>query len=128
VGMWLLVGLSAAIVVVIASKGIARRSIFRGRVSVPLRELHTTINDQVSFEIFSEVWTEIGKAYRVDPGLIRPTDTFSELSKVDSWSLGKGEDELAEWLDRKRLRRPSELRTVLDLAMWARVTERGAPL
>jgi hypothetical protein len=119
VGMWLLIGLLAAIVAVVVFKSIARRSIFKGRVTVPLRELHTNINDQVSFDIFSEVWTEIGKAYRIDPRLIRPTDTFAELSNADSWSLGKGEDELAGWLDRKRLGRPPELRTVLDFAMGA---------
>jgi len=81
-------------------------------------EMHAFVKDQVSFEIFSEVWTEIGRAYGIDPGLIRPTDTFADLGKADSWVLGKGEDDLAEWLGKRGLGRPPELRTVLDLAKW----------
>ena len=36
------------------------------------------------------------KAYGIKTGLIRPNDTFAELSKIDSWTLWNGEDELAE--------------------------------
>ncbi len=105
-GLWLLVGLAGAIVAMLVFKGLARRSIFRGRVALPLAEVHASVKDQVSFEVFNEVWTEVGKAYGIDPRLLRPTDTFADLNKADSWVLGKGEDDLAEWLDKRPLGRP----------------------
>jgi hypothetical protein len=125
-GLWLLVGLMAAIVAVLVFRLISKRSVFRGRVAVPLAEVHASVKDQVSFEVFNEVWTEVGKAYGIDPRLIRPTDTFAELSKADSWVLGNGEDELAEWLDSRRLGRPPQLQTILDLATWMRSAGSGA--
>jgi hypothetical protein len=124
-GLWLLVGLVAAIGAVLVFRALARRSVFRGRVAVTLTEVHASVKDQVSFEVFSEVWTEMGKAYGVDPRLIRPTDTFADLSKADSWALGKADDHLAKWLDSRGLGRPPQLRTVLDLATWVRGATRG---
>ena len=121
-GLWLLLGLAGAIVVVLVFKAVARRSVFRGRVAMPLAEVHAPVKDQVSFEDFNEVWTEGGKAYGIDPRLLRPTDTFADLSKADSWVLGKGEEDLAKWMDERRLGRPPQLRTVLDLAAWMRNT------
>ncbi len=118
-------GLVAAIVAVMVFRGLARRSVIRGRVAVPLTEVHASVKDQVSFEVFNEVWTEIGKAYGIDPRLIRPTDTFADLDKVDSWVLGKADDELARWLDERGLGRPPQLRTVLDLATWMRSATSG---
>jgi hypothetical protein len=117
-GLWLFIGLVAAIVAVFAFRGFARRSVFRGRAATPLTEVHASVKEQVSFEVFNEVWTVIGKAYGIDPRLIRPTDTFADLGKADSWVLGKGEDDLTEWLDKRRLGRPPQLQTVLDLAIW----------
>jgi hypothetical protein len=89
-GLWLFIGLVAAIGAVFAFRGLARRSVFRGRAATPIPEVHASVKEQVSFEVFNEVWTVIGKAYGINPRLIRPTDTFAELSKADSWVLGKG--------------------------------------
>ena len=82
------------------------------------------MKDRVSFEAFSDVWNVIGKSYDLNPQIIRPTDTFHELSKADSWLLGKGEDDLSEWLDRKGIERPPSLHTVLDLATWVQAAGR----
>src|SRR5579885_1734256 len=102
----------------------------QARPLMSLEELHAPVKDRVSFEVFSEVWTVLGRAYGIDPRLIQPADTFAELSKADSWDLGKGEDALTEWIDQRGLGRPTQQpQTVLDLATWVqqRSALAGAP-
>lgn len=127
--LWLAIGLIVVVTVVLGFRALAKRSFLKQRTPASLEDLHASVKDRVSFEVFSEVWAAIGKAYRVDPRLIRPTDTFSELSKADSWVLGKGEDDLTEWVDKKGVGRPAQLHTVLDLATWLqRSTAGGTPV
>jgi hypothetical protein len=125
-GLWLAIGLVVVVIVVLGFQALTKRSFLKQRMPASLEELHAPVKDQVSFEVFSEVWAAIGKAYRVDPRLILPTDTFSELSKADSWVLGKGEDDLTEWVDKKGVGRPGQLRTVLDLAIWLQKSTAGS--
>ena len=107
-------------------RALTKRSFLKKRMPSSLEELHAPVKDRVSFEVFSEVWAVLGKAYDVDPRLIRPADTFDELSKADSWVLGKGEDALTEWADERGFGRPAQrLQTVLDLAAW--VQQQSAP-
>jgi len=116
---WLFaIAVVAGAAVMLGFRAVAKRSLLKTRAPSPLEELHAPVKDRVSFEVFREVWTALGKAYGIDPRLIHPTDTFVELSKADSWVLGKGEDELTEWVDKRGLGRPPRLQTVLDLATW----------
>jgi hypothetical protein len=117
-GLWLAIALIIGAVVMLGFRALAKRSLLKQRTPSALEDLHAPVKDRVSFEVFREVWTTLGKAYGIDPRLIHPNDTFAELSKADSWVLGKGEDDLTEWLDRKALGRPAQLQTVLDLATW----------
>jgi hypothetical protein len=96
-GMWLAIALVVGAFLVFGFRAVAKRAFLKQRIPSSLQELHAPVKEQVPFEIFSEVWTVLGKAYGIDPRLIRPTDTFDELSKADSWVLGKGEDDLTEW-------------------------------
>ncbi len=57
-------------------------------------------------------------AYSIDPRLLRPTDTFNALNRMDSWTLGKGEEEIGKWIEHKGLGTPPELHTILALAQW----------
>ena len=114
-GFWLATGLAAAVVVVVVFKSLATRSFLRGRTPEPLEELYAPVKDQVSFETFSEVLSVLGHAYSIDPRLLRPTDTFSALGKIDSWTLGKAEDQVGKWLREKGVEAPPRLQTVLDL-------------
>jgi hypothetical protein len=115
-GAWIAIGLAVAVAAVVGFKALATRSVFRGRTPEPLEKIHAPVKDQVSFEIFSEVLSLLGRAYSIDPGLLRPTDTFSALGKIDSWTLGKAEDDVGKWLKEKGVEVPPQLDTVLDLA------------
>lgn len=117
-GWWLAIAFVISIAVLLALRSLTKRSFLRRRTASPLEDLHASVKDQVSFEVFSEVWEAVGRAYSIDPRLIRPTDTFSELSKADSWVLGKGEDDLTAWVGKRGLGRPRQLSTVMDLATW----------
>jgi hypothetical protein len=118
-GWWFAVLLVGGTGLILGLRGLAKRSFLKRRTPIALEELHAPAKDRVSFEVFSEVWAVLGKAYGIDPRLIHLSDTFAELGKADSWVLSKGEDELTEWMDKKGVGRPTQqLQTVLDLAVW----------
>lgn len=129
-GWWFGLALVVGTSLVLGFRALTRRAFAKSRPSVSLEELHAPVKDRVSFEVFSEVWTVLGRAYGIDPRLIRPADTFTELNKADSWVLGKGEDALTEWIDQRGFGRPArQPQTVLDLATWVqqRSALAGAP-
>lgn len=115
---WLAIGLGVAIATVLVFRAIAKRSLLRGRTPLPLEHAYASVKGQVSFEVFREVWSALGKAYGIDPRLLRPTDTFIALGKMDSWRLGKGEDEIEEWLQECGLGTPPRVRNLLEFAQW----------
>jgi hypothetical protein len=116
--IWVAVVLVCAISAVLIFKVLAKRSILRGRTPLPLEDIHGTVKDDLSFGVFSEVWAVLGKAYSVDPMLLRPTDTFQALGKMDSWTLGSGEDAIEDWLRKCGLGTPPQLHTLLEFAKW----------
>lgn len=117
-GWWFAIALVLGTGLMLGLRVLAKRSFLKKRTPLSLKDLHAPIKDRVSFSAFSEVWTAVGNAYGIDPRLIQPTDTFAELNKADSWILGKGEDELIEWIDKRGAKEPPPLQTVLDLATW----------
>lgn len=117
-GWWLAIAVIGGAALVAGFRSLSKRSFVKGRSPSSLEDLHAQVRDRVSPEVFREVWTALGEAYGVDPRLIRPTDTFTELGKADSWDLGKGEDRITAWVDKRGVGRPPKLDTVLDLAAW----------
>ena len=117
-GIWVAGVLVCAISAVLIFKVLAKRSVVRGRTPLPLEDIHSAEKDDVSFEVFSEVWAVLGNAYSVDPMLLRPTDTFQALGKVDSWTLGSGQDAIEDWLKKCGLGAPPQLHTLLEFAKW----------
>ena len=106
-----------------AFRTIARKSFPKQHGPQELAEIYSKIQDQVSPEVFHEVWSKIAEAFAIDPRLVRPDDTLSTLSSIDSWDLGKGEDALDQWIEQSRMGKPPELTTVLDLARWIQTSK-----
>lgn len=125
-GTWFALGVAVAISAVLVFKALAKRSILRGRTSLPLEEIYAAVKDEVSYEVFKEVWTVLGKAYSLDAGMLRPMDTFLALGKMDSWTLGKGEDDIGEWLKARGLGNPPQLHTLLEFAKWVQSSPANA--
>lgn len=114
--------IALAVVSVLIFKTLARRSFKKNREPQSLSDMYVSLKDQVSSEVFNEVWLKIGESYSIDPQLIRPTDTLQALSDLDSWDLGKGDDALNLWLEHEHLGSPPVLENVLDLAKWIQVS------
>lgn len=106
------------IVVVWLSRMLTRRSFLKGRKLKSLTDIHAEVQSQISAEVLDEVWFKVGEAFSVDPRLIEPNDTLKALSGIDSWDFGKGEDFIAQWIEREKFGKPPEFTTVLDLARW----------
>jgi hypothetical protein len=117
-GIWLAGLLIVSVVAVVAFKALSRQNYVKGREPIALEEMHASVRDQVSKEVFNEVWQKIGEVFSIDPRLIRPADRLRSLANMDSWDLGAGDDALNLWVEEKKMGMPPPLETVLDLAKW----------
>lgn len=121
-GAWLLALFVLGVAAIWSFRTLARKSFLKEREPKQLTEIHSEVQDQVSPEVFNEVWSKVGDAFTIDPRLIRPDDTLKSLSSIDSWDLGKGEDALDQWIEQEHLGKPPTLTTVLDLARWVQTS------
>ena len=110
--------LVAAVLAVVIFKGLTRKSFGHGREPQSLANMHAQVQDQVSADVFKEVWSKVGEVFAIDPQLIRSTDALKSFASIDSWDLGEGGDALSHWLEQRRLGKPPGLETMLDLANW----------
>lgn len=49
----------------------------------------------------SEILQAIGKSFHLNPEMLRLDDQISALTAIDSWMLGKGQEDLERWLRAK---------------------------
>ena len=117
-GIWLAVAVAVGIAAVVVARTLARRRFAADRQPIPLEVMGSQVGASLSADVVSEVWTEIGTAYGIDPRLIRPDDTLKHLAAIDSWDLGQGGDKLNDWLRTKKLEGKPQITTVKDLALW----------
>jgi hypothetical protein len=124
-GMWLAIGLIIAAITITAFRYFSRKSFKKGRTPQPLSDIYNSINEQVSSEVFNEVWLKVGEALSIDPKLIRPSDSLKTLGIIDSWNFYKGEDSLSLWIEQKHLDPRPQLETMLDLVKWIQQAKSG---
>jgi hypothetical protein len=100
-----------------------RRRFVRGRELMELQEIFdrdVRLRD-VSFETMCRVFDALGKSFRLNPQLIRPSDRVKDLLVVDSWSLWGGKERMETWLyencDLKK--ETADVDTVMDLLLLA---------
>jgi hypothetical protein len=114
--------LGGAAAIVGACRLLARPWAFRGRSRLPLRQMftHTLSGHQMTYETFERVYQGLGRCYRVDPELIRPTDPIKLFMNLDSWDLWHGTQQFDSWLLETFNIDPSQRpEAVLDLLMIA---------
>ncbi len=81
-GIWLATGVVVAVGLVLGFRRLAKRSALAGRTPVSIGGSVQACEEQVSFEVFRDVWTTLGKAYSIDPQLLRPGRCL-QLSESD---------------------------------------------
>ncbi len=87
-----------AIAVVMAARWMSKRSILSGREPINLAEMYQRDAARISgsYEVFEKILGMIGRAYRIDPRMLRPSDKLKSLYDIDSWDLGEGTETLNE--------------------------------
>jgi hypothetical protein len=111
------VTLLAAILLVASFRYASKRRIVSKRERKQMWKIHEAVSKEVSLEALTEVLQSVGRAYAIDPALVRPDDALEKFVAADTWTLGAGTEQLDEWLISKGLgHEPVHAKTVLDLA------------
>lgn len=113
--MWLcLIVFSIAIVVFFSHR--ERRLFVKNREPASIEGMHSSIFEQVSLDVFRDVFVMLGDSYSLDPRLIRPDDSLQDFVRHDSWRLDIGTEKFNQWLIMNGLdTEPIHAQTVLEL-------------
>lgn len=117
---WLFgVFLVVAMLIIVVARLVSKRNIVKKRKLISLLETyqHEVVGFGVSYEIYEKVVNAIGMAYRIDPRLLRPSDSLKKLYSLDSWDLGEGTMRLNDWVAQNFgiSRFEVEPKTIIDL-------------
>ncbi|WP_154662646.1 hypothetical protein [Solimonas flava] len=86
----------------------SRQKWMRGREPMAADQILRGLPEGVSQDEASEVLQVVGKCFGIRPEILRLEDSISALQAMDSWALGKGQEDLEAWL---RSRGVKSLRT-----------------
>lgn len=124
-GVAIIVGIAAVAVAAILS----RRKLTVRRQPIELESMRTSLAGEVDSAAFRDVLEAIGRAYAIDPRLLRPDDDLQSLLRADSWLLDSGTEKLNLWLCENGLSEdPIVIGTVLDLVRLVEQHRRQANL
>ncbi len=98
------------------------RARYNGRELVTTHQFYVdcSFSDSVSENCLAEVLDKIARAFRLNPGKLRPDDKFSELTVLDSWNYGSGIADLEDILKEKNcdIEASQKILTVRDFIIW----------
>lgn len=108
-----------SMIIFAVARFVNKRNIVKKRELISLLEVyqHDVAGFSVSYEIYQNVVNAIGAAYRIDPRLLRPSDSLKKLYDLDSWNLGEGTMQLNDWVAQNYgiTRFEIEPKTIIDL-------------
>lgn len=84
-----------------AGRHFSRQKLIRGREPMAADQILRGLPESVSRDEASEVLHAIGRCFGIRTETLRLEDPISALKAVDSWSLGKGQEDLEAWLRSK---------------------------
>jgi hypothetical protein len=94
-----LIGIVVTVVVVYTVFRYAtRRNFMRGRPELAISELLNSLPENIDRDKAGALLSEVAKCFRFRPGMLRLDDSLSSLMAMDSWVLGKGQEDLEDWL------------------------------
>lgn len=106
-----------SVLLVVLFRRQSKKQLITGRDSLDFSDIYSSVDKKISFDTFSEVLNVLGNSYSVNPQLLRPTDSLQKIHKMDSWSLGAGDEKMGQWLMDKGIKDVDEnkLYTISDL-------------
>lgn len=94
----------------------SRQRFLHGRVALTLQEILSDAPDGINKLLAEEVIQVTSRSYGVPIELLRINDRMSSLTALDSWQLGRGQDQLDRWLRMKGIESlPCRPQTILEL-------------
>lgn len=106
---------------VFAFRRLSMRSLQASREPVELEMYRSRFADDSDFLAFCDTVLALSSSYSVDSRRVSPDDLLSSYSKIDSWSLGEGDDSFARWLAEQGIVSvPSTEITIVELARQVR--------
>lgn|SRR5574337_184200 len=82
----------------LAGRYLSRQRLLRGRHAVALQDIVKELPSSVDRSEAENVLRAIGRSFGLEPETLRLDDPFSKLTALDSWTLGKGQEDLEQWL------------------------------
>jgi hypothetical protein len=76
----------------------SRQKLLMGRQAVATGEIVKELPEDIDRTEAENVLRVIGNSFGLKPEILRLNDSFADLAAMDSWTLGKGQDELEQWL------------------------------
>lgn len=120
-----------AAVVIVAAQCLSKRSVIKNRSPIDLDELYQSEGASLtSHDVFRDVMQAVGKAFRIDPRLLRPSDPLKKLYDLDSWDIGEGAEQLSEWLEKECgiTCFEKEPKTIIELMVAVKSAKQKSPL
>lgn len=118
----ILIGIGfATVFVYFGGRYLSRQRFLRGRrataIPVIVKDLPVSI-DRCEAE---NILRAIGRSFAVKPEILRLDDSFAALAAMDSWMLGKGQEDLEQWLRSNGVvnlqRKPQTIRDLIVAAL-----------
>ena len=75
-----------------------RRNFMKGRHELAVSELLNSLPENIDRDKAGALLGEVAKCFRLRPGMLRLDDSLSSLTAIDSWALGKGQEDFESWL------------------------------
>lgn len=90
----LLIGVSGAVILI--ARWMNRRSVLKNRKPLTLLEMYQHENTcaNVDYDIFVRILNLVGRAYGIDPQMLRLSDQLEMFYGLDSWRLDGGTEKL----------------------------------
>jgi hypothetical protein len=95
--MWGVAIVTAAWALVRVGRKVARQNRFRGRLPIELDRQFESFGTG-SLTTFVATFQALGRAFEIDPRVLRAEDSLRSLDELDSWDLGHANEVLNEWL------------------------------
>jgi hypothetical protein len=108
--------LAAAAAAYFGGRYLSRQRLLHGRESMAVMRVLEGLPQDLDRQKAQDILQKLGTCYGVPAGALRLEDKMTLLAALDSWLLGKGQEEFEAWLQAEGVNAPLEnVATIQDL-------------